>query len=106
MRVQFDAVSAPAGLLGGEQRGAAASKCIQDNAASFRAIEDSVANQGKRFRRRVSGQRFVPVLAETAHAGIFPYICSAPSKAAEFNIVDVLGMTVLVNKNELVGAAV
>jgi len=35
MRVQLDAVATPAGFLGGEERGAAASKRIKDNAASL-----------------------------------------------------------------------
>ena len=106
MRIELDAVAAPAGLFGGEQRGAAAGKRIQDNAASLRAIEDGVADQGERFRRRVSGKRCVPVLSETAHAGILPNIRSASSEAAEFDVVDVLGAPVFVDENELVGGPV
>jgi hypothetical protein len=54
----------------------------------------------------VPGKRGVPVLCETAHSNIFPNICSAPSEAPEFNIVDVLGSTVLVHKNELMCGSV
>lgn len=103
MRIQFDAVSAPASFFGSEQRGAAASECIQDNAATFGAIENSIADQGERFRCRMSGKRRLPVLPETAHAGIFPDVCSAAAKAAKFDVIDVLCAAVLVDKDEFVG---
>lgn len=106
MRVQFDAVSAPAGLLGREQSRAASCKGIQNNAASFRAVKNSVADEGERFRRRVSGERRFPVLPETAHASVFPDVRSAPAKSSQFNIVDVFGAAVLVDENELVGGAI
>lgn len=106
MRIQFDAVTAPAGLFGGEQRGAAAGKCIQDNAASLGTVEDSVTNQGDGFRRRVSGKRGVPVPPETTHTGIFPNICSASPEAAELDVVDVLSATIFVDEDELMGRPV
>lgn len=106
MWIQFDAVSAPASFLGGEQGGSAAGECIQDDAAPFRAIQDGVADKCEWFRCRVPGKRGIPILSETAHAGILPNIGSASSEAPEFNIVDVPGAAILVNENKFVGGPI
>lgn len=82
MRIQFDAVSVPAGFLGGEQSGAASGKGIQDNAASLRTVEDSVANQGEWFRCWMSAKRCLSVLSEAAHTGIFPDVRAVPAKSS------------------------
>lgn len=106
MRIQFDAVSTPSGLLGGEQRGAAAGKRVQHDAASFRAVKKGVANKREWFRCRMSCKRVIPVLPKTVHARILPNIRSASSEAPKLDIIDVFGAAVLVDKNKLVSGAI
>lgn len=106
VRIQFDAVSTPAGFLGGEQRCAAAGKRIHHNAASLRAVKKGVADKREWFWCRMIGKRGVSVLSKTVHAGILPNIRSASSKASKLDVVDVFGATVLVDKNELVSGAI
>lgn len=103
MRIELDAVAAPAGLFGSEQGSPASSKRIQNDAGSLRAVEDAVADEGKWFRRGMSGKGFFSVLPETAHAGILPDVGSASAKSTQFDIVNVLGATVLVDEHEFVG---
>lgn len=106
MRIEFDAIATPAGLLGCEQRGAAASECVQNNATSFRAVENGVADKHEGFRRRMPGKCGVSVLPKTAHACVLPNIRSASPEASEFDVVDVLGSTVLVDEYEFVGRSI
>lgn len=101
MRVKLDSAAPSASLFGGQKGGAAASKRIQNNATSLRAVQDGVADEGKWFRRGVSGKGFFSVFSEAAHAGILPDVSSASAKSAQFDIVNVLGATVLVDEHEL-----
>ena len=103
MRIELDPVAAPAGPFGSEQGSSASSKRVQNNSTSLRAVEDGVADEGKWFRRGVSGEGRFSVLSEAAHAGILPDVSSASAKSAQFDVVHVLCATILVDEYEFVG---
>ena len=106
MRIQFDAISASAGLLSGEQGSPATGESVQNDAVPFRTVENRIANKGQRLWCRMAGECGISIPAETAHAGVFPDIGSAPAKATEFDVVDVLSAAVFVDEYELVGRSV
>ena len=106
MRIQFDAISASAGLLSGEQGSPATGESVQNDAVPFRTVENRIANKGQRLWCRMAGECGILIPAETAHAGVFPDIGSAPAKATEFDVVDVLSAAVFVDEYELVGRSV
>src|SRR6185436_1124756 len=54
--VQLHPGGLAAGLLGGDQGGAAAEKTVEDETAALRAIEDRIGDQRDRFHRRMQGQ--------------------------------------------------
>ncbi len=87
-RIELDAVAAPTGLFGSDQRGAAAGEGIEHDTASLRTIENRVGDQRDRFHGGVEREFRIPILAETVDARIRPQIGSIAAVLAELDIID------------------
>lgn len=89
-RIDLEAIAAPAGLLGGENRRAAAAKGIENDVVTLGRIQDRVRHHGDRFDRGMQVKSASPSFAWKAiGAGVVPDICAIAAEAAELDIVAV-----------------
>src|SRR5271155_6217466 len=107
-RIELQPVAAPAGALGGDHGGAAAEKGVEHNVAAGRAVEDRVRDHCHRGGGRMQRQQiaFLAAPGEGIDPRIMPDISSVATKPAELDIVAMPVATVLIDKDELVLAAV
>src|SRR4051812_4884319 len=63
-----------AGFLGPDQGGATAEETVEDEAASFRAVEDRIGDQRDRLNGRMQGQLLEPAGPQRVYARIVPDI--------------------------------
>ena len=87
-RIELDAVAAPSGLLGGDQRGAAAGEGVEHDATALRAVENRIGDQLDRLYGGVEREFRIAILAETIDARIRPDIGPIAAVFAELDIVD------------------
>ena len=94
-RLDFDQSCAPSRSLRSDQCGAGAAEWIEDDAVQIGAIPQRVRNQCHRLHSRMQRELPLCAVAQRILPGIVPNVGTIPSEAAEFDVVDVGGLSFL-----------
>src|SRR5438270_9062145 len=107
-RIELQAMTDPAGALGGDQRRAAAEKGVEHNLTAAGTIPQCIGYQRHRLDRRMQRKKvaFGARPAERVGSGVAPHIAAVTTIKPELNMVLVRLAAVLEDEHELVLAAV
>src|SRR6266850_3831988 len=106
LRVKLDRPRASTCLFRSNQDCSAATKGIENDTPTLRAILNGVCDHRDRLHRRMHGQLVQTPSSHRVHAIVVPHVCAVAAKLTEFESVQMRSRAVLPHKNELVLGAV
>src|ERR1700720_1565742 len=99
--INFNAVTVPAGALGGKKGRAAAAKGIENDVVALRRIQNGVGNHRDRLNRGMEiKSAFLTFTRKAVGAGVIPDVGAIASEAAELDVVAMLLLAVAEHEDE------